>query len=846
MKNLSFKSAIYQILSIAILSISSCVEEGDIDSIVSISSTQSSSQLASLSNGHEYVDLGLSVNWATCNVGAYKPEDYGDYYAWGETGTKSSYTWENYRFRTSGDSYENVKFNKYNIQNDRGIVDNRTTLELSDDVARQKWGGSWRMPTEKEFQELIDNCTWIWTTMNGVNGYRVTGKKSGYADRSIFLPAAGYRGLKLVETGNIGAYWYNTLFTGSTDRSRFAQELYFKSSSYSWTYIDRLYGQSVRPVFSSTQSGVTVSESECRYDCNGGTRIIQIYTENSWTVSTSADWITVSPKNGTGDKSLTITVTGNSSTTERSGYVTITPNGSNPVNISVSQDPSETSSTTTGTSNGHEYVDLGLSVKWSTCNIGASSPSAYGDYYAWGETSTKSDYSWSTYKYCNGSYTTMTKYCSDSDYGNNGYTDSRTTLELSDDVVRQKWGGSWRMPTYDEFRELIDNCTWTWTTMNGVNGYKVTSKRSGYLSRSIFLPAAGFRSGTHLYYAGEYGFYWSSSLYTDGPYYARYLLFDSGDHYTGNLYRYYGRSVRPVISSTQSGVTVSESECHYDCNGGTRIIQIYTENSWTVSASADWITVSPKNGTGDKSLTITVTGNSSTTERSGYVTITPNGSNPVNISVSQDPSETSSTTTGTSNGHEYVDLGLSVKWSTCNIGASSPSAYGDYYAWGETSTKSSYSWSTYKYCNGSSTTMTKYCNGSEYGNNGYTDSRTTLELSDDVARQKWGGSWRMPTEKEFQELIDNCTWTWTTMNGVSGYRVTSKKSGYLSRSIFLPAAGCRSGASLYDAGEYGYYWSSSLGTDYPDYARHLYFNSGNHGTSDDGRSLGLSVRPVCP
>ena len=202
--------------------------------------------------------------------------------------------------------------------------------------------------------------------------------------------------------------------------------------------------------------------------------------------------------------------------------------------------------------------------------------------------------------------------------------------------------------------------------------------------------------------------------------------------------------------------------------------------------------------------------------------------------------------TGTLDGHEYVDLGLSVKWATCNIGASSPSAYGDYYAWGETSTKSDYSWSTYKYCNGSHTTMTKYCNDSKYGNNGYTDSRTKLELSDDVARQKWGGNWRMPTEKEFQELIDNCTWTWTTMNGVKGYKVTSKKSGYTDRSIFLPAAGFRSGTSLNYAGEFGYYWSSSLNTGYPYYARGLLFGSGNHSTSYDYRYRGRSVRPVCP
>ncbi|MBO7112331.1 MAG: hypothetical protein J6V75_00065, partial [Bacteroidaceae bacterium] len=131
--------------------------------------------------------------------------------------------------------------------------------------------------------------------------------------------------------------------------------------------------------------------------------------------------------------------------------------------------------------------------------------------------------------------------------------------------------------------------------------------------------------------------------------------------------------------------------------------------------------------------------------------------------------------------YAYVDLGLSVKWATCNVGASKPEEYGDYYAWGETEPKTTYDWSTYKWCKGSSATMTKYCNNSSYGNNGFTDTKTTLDPEDDVAHVKWGGNWRMPTISEFEDLINNCTWTWTTQNGVNGYKVTSKKSGYTDR-----------------------------------------------------------------
>ena len=191
----------------------------------------------------------------------------------------------------------------------------------------------------------------------------------------------------------------------------------------------------------------------------------------------------------------------------------------------------------------HEYVDLGLSVKWATCNVGATKPEEYGDYFAWGETEPKSTYNWSTYKWCNGSYDTQTKYCTNSNYGT---VDNKTVLDLSDDAARANWGGSWRMPTKAEQDELRNNCTWTWTTQNGVYGYKVTSKKSGYTNKSIFLPAAGYRDDSSLYYAGSSGYYRSSSLYTDDPYDAWGVSFDSDDVYRSSGSRGYGFSVRPV------------------------------------------------------------------------------------------------------------------------------------------------------------------------------------------------------------------------------------------------------------------------------------------------------------
>ncbi len=196
-----------------------------------------------------------------------------------------------------------------------------------------------------------------------------------------------------------------------------------------------------------------------------------------------------------------------------------------------------------------EYVDLGLpsGLLWATCNVGAYAPQNNGNYYAWGETETKTNYSWDTYKYGSAD-NALTKYCSSSDYGEDGFTDDLTTLEASDDVAAKNWGDNWRMPTDAEWTELREKCTWTWTSNyngTGVAGYEVKSKTN---DNSIFLPAAGYRCSDGLGGAGSYGCYWSSSLRTDGPGDAWYVGFDSGlvDRYYD--YRCCGQSVRPVVA----------------------------------------------------------------------------------------------------------------------------------------------------------------------------------------------------------------------------------------------------------------------------------------------------------
>lgn len=199
--------------------------------------------------------------------------------------------------------------------------------------------------------------------------------------------------------------------------------------------------------------------------------------------------------------------------------------------------------TVTVETNGHDYVDLGLSVKWATMNIGARTREDSGLYYCWGETETKDDNTWGTYKFCDSNYN-MTKYCTNSSYGP---VDNKTVLEMEDDAAHMNWGGDWRTPTYEEFNELKTKCTWTWGYISkGKYGYIVMSNVDGYKGKYIFLPAAGYLDNGNTWNEGSKGYYWTSSLSTSRPRNASYLFFDSKGTNSLGLERFYSQSIRPV------------------------------------------------------------------------------------------------------------------------------------------------------------------------------------------------------------------------------------------------------------------------------------------------------------
>lgn len=196
----------------------------------------------------------------------------------------------------------------------------------------------------------------------------------------------------------------------------------------------------------------------------------------------------------------------------------------------------------------HEYVDLGLpsGTLWATCNIGATTPEGYGDYFAWGETKAKSVYNWEKYKYAKGyynEYPLLTKYCTDDYYGENGFVDNLTLLQPSDDAATANRGRDWRMPTLEEWKELRDNTTRIWTTQNGVYGKLFT----GPNGNTLFLPAAK-RQEEGLDFNYSFGCYWSSTLDEGSPGCAIIFTFQKREsvYEISSYYRCYGLSVRAV------------------------------------------------------------------------------------------------------------------------------------------------------------------------------------------------------------------------------------------------------------------------------------------------------------
>ena len=708
-------------------------------------------------NSYEWVDLGLPSGtlWATCNIGANKPEEHGDYFAWGETEVKEKYGWNTYK-HCNGNYTSMTKYTP-----DDALAE----LEPEDDAATINWGIGWQTPNAEQFDELINSnyTTTVWVTKNGVDGRLITSKSNG---KSIFLPITGYRSGTSTYSVSTGQYWSRT-HPNDID-IRYGAYLNITSSTITYKNNgSRYHGRPVRPV-----------------------RIKETI---------------------------------------------------------------------------HEYVDLGLpsGTLWATCNIGANSPEEYGDFFAWGETQPKEDYSWATYKYCNGVVfddddlsgsliKTLTKYCTSSDRGYNGFIDNKTTLEPIDDAASINWGPGWETPNIYQYEELINNSytTTTLTTINDVNGLLITSKSNG---KSIFFPATGaYWDRTHYWTENDKGIYLTRSLRVDAYEGSSYnprgcfanCIFSFGPTETtiySSVGRRTGQTIRPVcVKRNLLPIPV------------TNIMISHMSLSLTVGETQKLTaTIRPVNATNKGIVWSSSNTNVATVDQSGLVTTVAGGSCIIKC-IATDGSgvmaecqvHVSDATHGITGGHSWVDLGLpsGTLWATCNVGANSPEEYGDYFAWGETEPKEEYSWATYKYSSDKNgTLMTKYCMMSYQGS---VDNKTELEAEDDAATANWTSDWQMPSLDQIIEMLNNTTTTWTTLEGVNGRLCTASNGN----NIFLPAAGLLTAdvyGSFFDLDNGGYYWSRSLETDGSNSAWILDFLSFYyilHGGSY--RYTGLTIRPV--
>lgn len=502
----------------------------------------------------DYVDLGLPSGtlWATRNVGAACPEDYGDYFAWGETAPKEKYAWSNYSL-CDGNEWSMTKY-------DPSAFWRHDELELEpiDDAATVNWGPSWCMPSEGQVVELINNCSWQFTEKNGVNGSLVTGPNGN----TIFLPAAGYRSnSSLSRAGTSGFYWSSTV-KYNEEKYAFYLNCYSNAAHSMAYYPGRCTGFTVRPVRVPTADEPPLYIAQRSLEL--GEVPIGVTRTDELTIINNTDE----------DLTLTVTVDEPFSLKEEDGStmsMTIeVPTGTiAPVTVEFFADDQ-------GDFNGHvtfqspafaggekvipvqaraindveqhQYVDLGLPshTLWATCNIGASSPEECGDYFAWGETKPKDYYAWSSYKW-NMSTTTgyeLTKYCLEDLYGCGGFVDGKEELDPADDAAYVNWGPQWRMPTMEQFEEMYDNCALAWLQQNGVYGMLFT----GPNGNSMFLPVTGLRVGCERYYANMEGMAWSRTCEDDSRY-AIYLSYYSEDWYLFFGKRCYGLPVRPVRAS---------------------------------------------------------------------------------------------------------------------------------------------------------------------------------------------------------------------------------------------------------------------------------------------------------
>ncbi len=466
--------------------------------------------------------------WAETNVGADEPWETGLSFWWGDTvgyrrengvwaasdGLSSDFSFADANTPTYGKGHATLQ--------SEGWITADGVLEPAYDAAHIKWGGSWRMPTDQELIDLTTSCDWTWTTTNGVSGFVVRGRND-FAGSSIFLPCTGNGvGTSLNNSGSHGRYWSSVLLSGESGSWGLGFDVGGSSAGYS----DRYLGQFVRPV-KTLPAAITVS-----FNANGGSESLP------------------------SQSCIPGEAYGSLPTATRTGYVFAgwftDGRGGTQVTTSSVVPASATTLYAHWTSDGtHNKVQLWADgPHWAETNIGADEPWDYGYYFWWGDTVgyRRENNAWvandgSSSAFSFNSAPTYGKHTST--LSNEGWITADGVLAPAHDAAHVQWGGYWRMPTDQELSDLVNNCDWTRTTINGVNGYVVRG-RGNFADSSIFLPLAGRGYGTSLDYPGTDGDYWSSVPLAGNSGNAWYLALYSGNQGTENIYRFRGQTIRPV------------------------------------------------------------------------------------------------------------------------------------------------------------------------------------------------------------------------------------------------------------------------------------------------------------
>ena len=697
------------------------------------------------------VDLGLSVRWANMNLGATSETESGWLVGWGDiSGQNES---------------KNLKWYPV-LQPTADIVG------FGNDIIKKYWATEtdpWRMPTDEELQELVDNCEWAWDSEK--NGFTVTGNNN-----SIFLPAAGSRDGSAVSGQGTGLYyWSGTLSKTDNTMAKAMMFSYGNGEKPTVGVLKRYMGCALRAVYGEPKINVSVSSGEA-YDIGINTAKVKVQLGGSYTNYTGVrvglvygtEQILENDPNRQETPTQTCT---NGSCEFTLSY--LTPDvpywycAFVEVNGQRIYQTKELSNFATTLFPEPEYVDLGLSVKWASFNVGATKPEEAGRYIGWGDP------------------TGLKESMSPSDYGLNANT-MNIGFNQDYDTPYHLWGKKWRMPTRAEFEELFRKTTVKFDSQS--NSYVFTAANGN----SISIPCGGLINNGSIEQPGI-GWYWTAES-------------DGSMPYCACIYVYYEPDIKlssMIIRKNIRAVYDEKTSYHPGTDPGT----------------------DPGTNPG-----------------------TDPGTDPgTNPSVDPTPE---TPVAGTP-----VDLGLSVNWAHCNVGSTSQNMVGDYLTWGAIEMQEQYSIAAYIYGNSTDIGGMEYLAPSDDPEYQATHSYSIAGTQYDAAHMRWGGTWRMPTRAEIQELKDECTWTWTsrldTKNGmVNGYEVKSKKNN---NSIFLPAAGrmIQDGTtpSVWNMGDWGFYWSGSVyyGSNPNELNRNaeiLEFNERAMNLSYQSRYAGLPIRPV--